>query len=568
MTRWTNSTARLIMATAALAAPAGAQSYLSPDLAELDERIRIRIEASTGPAAAELRAVGERVHSAVALPRFYEDRAFQPVWLAGGVPGPLADSMVAAIRAAADDGLDPEDYHLELISTLVAELRAGGGGGAPVGDAATERARRLADLELLLTDAFLILGAHLVGGRVDPVTIHAEWNAVRREADMVAVLNDALATGRIGAAMQDLRPDHEGYYRLRAGLRRYRRIRDRGGWPSLSSQVLRSGMQGPAVAALRERLRLTGDLQAGVGAGATADTYDDELEAAVRRYQLRHGLDVDGVAGREVFNHLSIPIDELIRQIEVNLERWRWLPRDLGDRHIRVNIAGFDLQLIEGDSVVMRSRVMVGQRYRKTPVFSDRMTYLVFSPTWTIPPNILEVDKLPLIRQDPGYLARNRIRVLARDNNEVDPATVDWGRFRVATSPYRFEMAPGPENPLGQVKFMFPNPYHVYLHDTPSRDLFDQPRRAFSSGCIRVENPLLLAEHLLRDTPGWGRSAIQAAALETRPRTVNLRSPVAVHLLYWTAWADNEGNIHFRDDIYERDAALRIALDAPPPAEN
>jgi L,D-transpeptidase YcbB len=258
-------------------------------------------------------------------------------------------------------------------------------------------------------------------------------------------------------------------------------------------------------------------------------------------------------------------VEDRIRQIERNLERWRWLPRDLGERHILVNIAGFEMHVMEGDSSIFHSRVLVGQRYRKTPVFSDRMTFLVLNPTWTIPPGILEQDKLPLIRRDVGYLARNNIRVLTANGSPVDPSTIDFNRITGATG-YRFRMDPGPENPLGRVKFMFPNQYHVYLHDTPDHDDFDLNWGAVSSGCIRVERSMDLAELLLADSPGWTRERIATrAASGPSEQTILLRQPLPIHILYWTAWVEPDGTVHFRPDIYDRDDPLDEALRQPPP---
>ena len=530
----------------------------APGTRPIHEIIRTRIESGSGAVAPMIVVRDERIHSRTELPRFYESRGFMPAWVSDEGPTAAADSMVRSIQAADDEGLEPQDYHLRRIRAVYAEARH-----ARRANTVVDRTR-LADLDLLLTDAFLLYGAHLVGGVVNPVTIHPEWNASRREADLVALLDSALTTGRIGGSLQTLLPRHPGYTRLRDALRRYRALASRGGWPEVPTGSLRPGSEGPDVELLRRRLVLAGDL---AEAGGAPDVYDEAVEAAVRRFQRRHNLQEDGMAGLATTTLMNTPVEERIRAVVLNMERWRWLPRDLGQRHILVNIAGFDLDVVENDSVVFSSRVMVGQRYRKTPVFSDRMTYLVLNPTWTIPPNILEQDKLPLIRQDPaGYLRANRIRVLAPDGREVEPSSVNWATV-TGTTRLRLRMDPGPENPLGRVKFMFPNPHHVYLHDTPGREFFDRTRRAFSSGCIRVERPLELAALLLRGDARWTPERIAAVAdAGGAEQTVQLPRPYMVHLLYWTAWAEPDGTIHFRDDIYERDAALEQALELPPPS--
>ncbi len=528
---------------------------------ELEEGIRARVERNGGAAAA-IAAGDEPVYAVLELPRFYEGRGFRPAWVDVDGPLALADSVVAALERAGREGLNPDDYHLPRIRATLEELR--GSGSRAAGRVVGTPMARLVDLELLLTDAFLLYGAHLVAGRVDPVTMHAEWTATRREADLVATLNRALDSGAVTAELEGLLPGHPEYFRIRSTLERYRGIARAGGLPEIPGRPLRPGASDPAVPLLRQWARTMGDLPADAATPRDDTVLDPALEAAVRRIQERHALPATGVVTLATSAAMNVPVEERVRTLELNLERWRWLPRELGERHIRVNIAGFYVKVLEGDSVGFTSRVMVGQRFRKTPVFSDRMTYLVLNPTWTIPPGILEQDKLPLIRRDPtGYLRANRIRVLDSAGREVDAGSVDWSKVTGKTS-YRLRMDPGPENPLGQVKFMFPNAYSVYLHDTPSREGFERARRDFSSGCIRVERPLELAAYLLRDDPRWTPDRIAAALRNPGEQTISLRRPVPVHLLYWTAWADDDGHIHFHEDVYDRDGPLDQALREPP----
>ena len=259
-------------------------------------------------------------------------------------------------------------------------------------------------------------------------------------------------------------------------------------------------------------------------------------------------------------------MDERIAQIRINLERWRWLPVDLGERHIVVNIAGFRLFVVDSGRTVMTMRAIVGRPYRNTPIFTDVMTYLVFSPYWHVPSGIAGRDILPKIQKDAGYLRANGFQVFRGWDSDrpIDPGTVAWASLTRANLPYRFRQDPGPQNALGRVKFMFPNDFSVYLHDTPSRDLFNETSRAFSSGCVRVEQPADLAMYLLNDPVGWDRHAIDSAMNQRRERTVRLRASMPVHLLYWTAWAGDDGTLEFPIDIYGRDARLRRALDQAP----
>lgn len=550
--------ARLLLGLAAVSPASAAAAQEKAPSDELAELIRSRIEAPTPRRDAVIMVADERLHAATELPRFYRGRGYIPAWVDELGPRAVADSALWAVEGAVLEGLESAHYHLGRIRDVYADVRRARLAGRTVD------ADRLAELDLLLTDAFLVYASHLSEGRVDPTAIHPEWSARRRSRDLVAELDMALATGRVGEVLEGLLPTHPGYDRLKTTLAEYRRIAGRGGWPQIPGRTLEPGMRDSAVVLLRERLRLSKDL-APPGRDSYEQFYDAEVEAAVRRFQARHGMDPDGVVSLPTSALMNVPVEDRIRQIELSMERWRWLPQDLGERHILVNIAGMDMDVMEGDSSVFHSRVLVGQRYRKTPVFSDRMTYMVVNPTWTIPPGILEEDKLPLIRADRSYLARNNIQVLGPDGRAVDPASIDFDSVTGRTS-YRFRMDPGPENPLGMVKFMFPNSHHIYLHDTPDHEDFDRTGGAISSGCIRVERALDLAEYLLAEVPGWDRDRLDATLGRTGERTITLGQPLPIHILYWTAWVDADGATHFRPDVYERDEALAEALRRPPPS--
>jgi murein L,D-transpeptidase YcbB/YkuD len=533
-------------------------STAAPSLLEtVAERLRDRIEASA--VVPSLEVEDEPIFSSDVLARFYLERSFRPAWIGPHGPLPLADELLGAIDEADREGLHPGDYHLlasrELMDQALAE-RADGRASEP---------HLLADLDIALTDAFLVYGAHLAVGRVHPETIDTMWRAQLREIDMVAVLEDALSRGAVRSSLEALLPRHTGYRKLREALARYRDFVARGGWPLVPPGAkLEKGASGERVRLLRARLAITGE----VSEERASDTFEDGLDRAVRSFQRRNGLEADGVVGPRTLDALNHTAAERARQIEINLERWRWLPQDLGERHVLVNIPQFELDVVEGDRTVLAMRAVVGRPYRRTPVFTGLMTYLVLSPYWHVPPGIAAADIVPAVRKDTSYLAARNIKVFqgwGADSREVDPFTVDWSAVTGRNLPYHFRQEPGPANALGRVKFMFPNAYHVYLHDTPSRELFDRDRRAFSSGCIRIEKALDLAEYLLRDDRRWSRNAIEAAARRDRETTVLVPRPIPVHLLYWTSWADAEGTVHFREDIYERDARLADALAEPPP---
>ncbi len=531
----------------------GPASYVRAQVGlESEQLVRGRMEAMANGGRAS--AGGERLHAVHALPRFYEARGFGLAWEGeGAAPSPNLQSLLESIDNAGEHGLDPDDYH----RTALRELLAG-----PLDD---ERTR--VELDLLATDAFLVLGSHLLHGRVNPETIDPEWIANRRSTRMDSVLAEALPGGRVEATLAELAPRQPRYRFLMEAAARLRTLASRGGWSTVpDGPKLELGSVDPRVEAVRARLVASGDAPA-APRDAPA-TFDLELEAAVRRFQARHGLDDDGVVGAATLAALNVPAEERARTVELNLERWRWLPDDLGDRHIEVNIAAFRLDVVERGRAVHTHRVVVGRQYRQTPMFSGTMTYLVLSPFWHVPPTIAAVDKLPLVKRDPAYLRSQHMSVLDRATNvEVDPASIDWTSM---TGPafnerYRLRQDPGAWNALGGVKLMFPNRHSVYLHDTPSRELFARTVRSFSSGCIRVEDPLALTEYVLSDPVRWPFERIREAASQSTETTVRLERPVPVHLLYWTALASEDGTIHFREDLYGRDGIVARALAASPP---
>lgn len=547
-----------------LAPPAPADvspAIVGTELASARELLRTRIEEAGHPPAIEVGP--ERVHASLTLPRFYLERGFGLAWSDGRGPNRAARELVAEIRAVHRHGLRPDDYHLRQIDLLLDRIAERRGEGAAIS------ARWFVDLDLLLTDAYLIYGAHLLSGRVDPVGLDPQWTAVGHGVDLAAHLEAALGERRVRGALAELVPPHVVYWGLQEALERYRRLAAAAGWPRVDpGPALRRGDEGPRVVQLRDRLRRGGDLEPGDAPVADEAAFDETLDEAVRAFQRRHGLAVDGVVGPATLAAFNVSAPERVRQIEVNLERWRWLPRDLGRRHVRVNIAGFTTEVVEEGRTVLAMRSVVGRLYRRTPVFSAEMTYLVFSPYWHVPRRLAVEDLLPVARREgPDYFARNGVQVFrgwGAETERIDPATVDWAAVTPRDFDFRFRQDPGPLNSLGKVKFMFPNRFHVYLHDTPAREQFDLAGRAFSSGCIRVEKPLELAHYLMRGDPRWDRQRIMAAMDRGVEQTVVLPERIPVHILYWTAW-EAEGQAHFRADVYERDGRVAAALELPPP---
>jgi murein L,D-transpeptidase YcbB/YkuD len=325
-----------------------------------------------------------------------------------------------------------------------------------------------------------------------------------------------------------------------------------------SGPALKKGSDGRRVELLRRRLAATGDLAT---AAPGSKLFDASVEQAVRRFQARHRLGADGIVGRNTLKALNVTVQGRIDQLRVNLERARWILHEVTatEEFVITDIAAFEVMFIKDGEIAWEARAQVGKEFRKTPTFKSDIKYLVFNPTWTIPPGILSKDVLPAVKRDPGYLAERNIRVLDRDGKEIDRESIDWSKYPGRGFPYILRQDPGPTNALGLVKFIFPNPHFVYLHDTPSKNLFERRQRTFSSGCIRVERPFELAELLLDDPGKWNRAAIDAVIESGEMRTVFLREPMPVLLLYWTVRI-RDGLVVFKEDIYGRDEAVLEAL--------
>jgi len=483
---------------------------------------------------------------------FYTRHDFNPLWCDANGLFPRTTQLSDALRAAPREGLQ----------LTVAQYRALGRIAAPF-DADT-----CAATDLLLTRAFYELAIRLGRGQLAPADIDPTWRYPAPAVDVTAML-DAIASGAdVDATVRAAAPQSPDYAGLIELLARYRDIAAAGGWPRIAEKgpSLHPGDQAADVALLRRRLIVTGDLAADADAGTL---YDADVEAAVRRFQQRHGLADDGVVGARTRQALNVPVDARIAQILLNLERWRWLPRHLEERYVWVNTADFTLSLHTRDQAPSTMRVIVGREERETPAFTHLMTHLVLNPSWSVPDTIAVKDILPKELHDPGYVTRKRIHVLsgwAENAVELDPYSIDWNRYRSArVLPFKFEQESGQDNSLGRIKFLMPNPDSIYLHDTPSRDLFKRDARAFSSGCIRVENPLELAAFVLGDA--WNGKPVSALIQAGKTQYVRLPEPVPVYLVYLTSWMDDAHQAQFREDIYKRDRRLTTALEALIPTD-
>jgi murein L,D-transpeptidase YcbB/YkuD len=527
----------------------------------VQHNIQLHIEAAGEPP--RIKIDNEMIYSSVVLPRFYKQRAFTPAWSNDSGFSPQIATLVKAISGAEGQCFMPNDYHLKKITALMIEINKN------YGKRQNFNAAMLAELDLLLTDAFLIYSAHLLEGRTNPVTRCAEWNAECEEADLATVLQNALLSGTIERTISDLLPREPNYFLLCRKRSEYIAIMNKGGWPLIpAGPDLNKGDYEERVPAIRERLTMVGDRPRKKVKEELL--FDDDLDEAVRQFQKRHGLASNGKIDARTLMAMNVPVAERLRQIEVNMERWRWCERDFGERYILINIANFELDVVEHDTTVLSIKAIVGKPYRSTPVFSGKMTYLVLNPSWNVPKTIAVEDIIPRVIKDKGYLTRNNYKVLqgwGNSEREIDPSTINWVALNENYFLYRFRQDPGPTNALGRIKFMFPNEYDVYIHDTPARELFSKDSRDFSSGCIRIERPIELAEYVLNDTIKWGKKQIVQVTKESSERTVGLPRPFPVHLLYWTAWVTDKGILQFRNDIYDRDKDIYQALNQPPCAQ-
>jgi len=479
---------------------------------------------------------------------FYARVGNVPVWINEGTLTAHGSALIGILGGAQEHGLDARDYHLLAISARIARGHMADAEGA-------------VDLELLLTDGGLTYARHLSAGKVSPELLYDSWKARPRKQDVVSILGDAISgeARSLILSYEGMAPRDPRYQRLKALLLE---LTSSIGSPlaRVPRGTLRLDDRGAAVSALRKRLEAWGGSLPEVD---DPEVFDIALEASVKQFQHRNGLEPDGVVGTNTIAWLNKSYAQRMRQVRVNMERWRWMPADLGQSRIEVNIAGFRVDVMESDRKVLSMRAIVGKPYHRTPVFSDRMSYLVLNPTWNVPWSIAVNEILPKLKENSSYLSENNMRTLSGwgyDAKVIDSGSVDWSSLNKQNFRYRFQQMPGEDNALGRVKFIFPNEFDVYLHDTPARSLFTRESRDFSHGCVRLEKPFDLARYLLQDERSWTQERLDAVLESGKETQVPIRSRAPVHLMYWTVWVDDSGLPHFRDDIYKRDEPLAAAL--------
>lgn len=472
--------------------------------------------------------------------KFYRERKFKLGWFKNNEIVPQAQQMLAIINKADQEGLDPNDYKIKDFSKLFEEL-----------DKSKKDSVRFTalqkEIDVALTGTYFVWASDYYRGVVIPKeNDEIEWDVKRNKIKLHKALMTVLNERKSKYSYANFSPLHPEYSGLKAALASYRKIQTSGGWPKVTpNPKLQRGQKSEIVPLLRKRLGL---------AAGTDSLYNDEVFNAVKRFQADQGLNPDGNLGAETIKLMNIPVEQRIKQIILNMERWRWIPKSFEPDYLMVNIPEYKLYVFEKGQMKMSMNVIVGKTMNSTPIFSDKMEYVVLSPYWNVPVSIIQKELAPKL-SNPGYLDQLNMEVVTAQGNPVDPSSIDWASVNESNWKYILRKKPGPKNDLGDVKFIFPNTNDIYLHDTPHDELFSQEKRGFSHGCVRVEKPIDLAVYLLRNS-GWDRSQIMSTISERKEKYIKLKQVLPVYLVYFTAWADDEGHMHFRDDIYSHDQTL------------
>jgi murein L,D-transpeptidase YcbB/YkuD len=523
------------------------------DTTNTSDIIRFRIETDTPGEKINIR--GTSLSTSDEIINFYTDRYFTEVWSKDRVLTELAYELKFEIIQSQFDGLNPEDYHLEVLESFFQRFESNKESG-------TENASGdLADIDMLLSDAFFHLASDLEIGKVDPSTLEEEWEITRKAqtVDYLELLNKAINEGQIRQNLEILYPEFSIYKKGREVLRRLvdEEKADTLNWKKVKiTKAIKVGESNSVIPALRERLQYWGILE--TYNFEDPKLYDSVMMAGVKDFQGMHGMEIDGVIGKMTLAAMNDSPKARVDKARVNLERLRWLPDTVKNAEfILVNIANFQLDYLSNLDTLFSARVIVGTKYHETPIFQADMSYIVFSPYWNIPSSIIKSEIIPSVRKSPNYIQSRNMEVITNSGKRVDPNSIDWNSKYF---PYLVRQKPGPGNSLGLVKFMFPNKYSVYIHDTNARSLFSSDDRARSHGCIRIQNPGDFAKVLLRDDPTWTVDRIQTAMNQTEEQVVKLNRSIPVVLVYLTFWTDSKGQPHFRDDIYDRDDKVLEAL--------
>lgn len=480
---------------------------------------------------------------------FYKERGYELAWFKGHELVPQAEAFIEELGKVHEDGLDPKDYQLVDFDKLLKDFKG-------IKRDLEKRDSLELEIDMALTASYLNWSSDFYRGLLAPSEARkADWDIKLNKMN----LSNALTKFLNEDAQDDiqLRPVHAEYANLKKALANFREVQKAGGWPKIpENTTLKEGQSSPVVPLLKNRLASF------LGKDSTVmkdnnTVFTSDIKAALKKFQETSGLTATGRLNAETIRFMNVPVEDRIRQIVINMERWRWIPESFGTDYLIVNIPEFKLRVYEQGKEAMNMKVIVGKELHSTPIFNDLMEHIVLAPYWNIPPGILKDEIVPAVTANPGYLAAKEMEVITSDGTVVDPGSVDWSAAGTAGFKYIVRRRPGPNNDLGNVKFIFPNSRNIYLHDTPADQLFSASKRDFSHGCVRVEKPIDLAVYLLRNVQGWDRSKIMDQIETGQEKYVPLKAKLPVYLVYFTASADADGHVRFFDDVYDHDKKLK-----------
>ncbi|MBT3182050.1 MAG: L,D-transpeptidase family protein [Deltaproteobacteria bacterium] len=516
---------------------------------EIVEAVQLSPEAQTVQRGLTGKSIaGAAIQSYPFIKTFYETRQFEPVWTNKGKLTKQAKELIEVIEAVGLEGLKSEFYHKNQIDTL-----------------RNDKARS-SDLDIILTDAFFVLGSNLSSGLINQENFRVQWFKPDPEIDLAWTLNDAIKKNSIRTSLDQLKPKTQRYRVLRDALQHYKILTTQGGWPRVPNlprmkkkEKMQLGQRQPYVASLRRRLEVTENLPK--ASPENDDLFDESLQTAVISFQSKNGLNEDGVVGKWTVDAMNVSAGDRVCQIKINLDRLRALRGEMSaPKVIIANIPAFRADVLENGKSAFDMRVIVGRYNDKSPLMSDEMETVVFAPKWHVPVSIAVKEELGKLQKDPQKFRRRGMKVYqgsGKDKIEIDYESHDWSQVDVNNFEYHFVQGSGRGNALGRLKFLFPNKHSVYMHDTPTKPLFNKDIRAFSHGCIRIQKPVEFAEYLLKSTGEWDLARIEKEQNRGKPLHVPLPKKIPVHLIYNTAWADDAGKIQFRRDVYHYDRKLK-----------
>ena len=480
------------------------------------------------------------------LKTLYELQGYELIWSNGEIYNDNAEELYSILLRADDFGLNPQDYDVGIIKYFLTTI---------------SDPKLISKSDVTFSHAYIKFSKHLALGK-----FNTSNKALVEEYSLIEILNDAINNRAITIALENFIPHNTTYEKLSAALKQYRAIEENHEPIFLHKKSLSIGDRSNEIIKLKKRLHAFDDYSSDSLHGdidLDSDLLDESVALAISKFQLRHGLEADGILGRNTVRELNKSIAERIYQLELNLDRSRTLPDLSNKRHLVINIPDYRLYLIENDQTIYQSRVVVGKKKHKTPLLSSELTELILNPYWHVPKSIASNEIIPKLLHDPGYLEKNNMKVLGKVDNKtrlINPETIDWTSINLSDAALRIRQDPGKSNSLGRIKFIFPNSYNVYLHDTPSRYLFARNQRAYSHGCIRVEDPFGLVEVLLADDNSWSMDDLYQFLNRNRTKTVKLANSIPIHITYMTAWVDDHGIVNFRPDIYKRDSQFATSL--------